>query len=174
LHALQLWLALPQADEEVAPAFHHYPAADIPATRFDGVALRVLMGAAYGVRSPVRTFAETLYVEARLRAGQTLPLPAAAELALYPVSGALEVDGQAVAAQQMAVLAPGYRASLRATADSRLVLLGGATLAPRHLFWNFVSSRPERIEQAKADWQAGRFAKVVGDEGEFTPLPAES
>ncbi|WP_210394670.1 pirin family protein [Motiliproteus sediminis] len=171
LHALQLWLALPEADEECEPAFHHYPKADIPVLDQGGVPVRVMMGSAYGVTSPVRTFADTLYLEARLTAGQGLQLPPAEARALYLVSGSVRVDGQRIDRHDMAVLAVGAEVRLQAEADSRVVLIGGDQLPPRQMFWNFVSSRAERIEAAKADWQEGRFAAVVGDEQEYIPLP---
>lgn len=170
LDGLQLWLALPEADEEMAAEFHHYAATDIPQLVQDGVVLRVMMGTAYGVKSPVKTFAETLYVEARIRAGAQIAAPEAAERAIYVCSGALEIAGQRVEAYQMAVLNPGS-VELMALTDSHVVMIGGEPLSERHIYWNFVSSRPERIEQAKADWKAGRFAKVPGDALEFIPLP---
>jgi len=171
LHALQLWLALPEADEEVAPAFHHYAEAEIPTSVVDGVALRVMMGSAYGLTSPVRTFATTLYVEARLGPGQRLPQPLAEELAVYVASGAVRIDGTRVEQHQMAVLAPGATHPIEADGDCRIAIIGGARMPARHMFWNFVSSSPARIEQAKADWKAGRFPTVVGDEHAFIPLP---
>lgn len=170
LDGLQLWLALPEADEEMAAAFHHYASADIPRVDRDGVSLRVMMGTAYGAVSPVRTFAETLYVEGRAAQGARVAAPDAAERAVYVCSGALEIDGQRVEAYQMAVLAPGA-VEMTALSDAHFVVIGGEPLSERHIYWNFVSSRPERIEQAKADWKAGRFPRVPGDEIEFIPLP---
>ena len=171
LHGLQLWLALPEADEEVEPAFHHYPSADIPALDIDGVPVRVMMGSAYGVTSPVRVFAETVYVEAHLQPGQTLVLPDAEERALYVAQGALEAQGVEVPEHALAVLSDVPGVVVRAVVESRIALIGGERLGKRHIDWNFVSSRKERIEAARRDWREGRFPKVPGDEVEFIPLP---
>ena len=172
-HGLQLWLALPEQDEEVDAAFYHHPASDIPALEVDGVSVRILMGSAYGLTSPVRTFAETLYVEASLQAGQSLALPAATERALYVVEGSLGVRDQTLPEHTMAVFSPRKDVVLQATTASRIAIIGGEPVGERHLWWNFVSSRRERIEQAKRDWQEGRFPKVPGDEDEYIPLPEQ-
>lgn len=174
LHGLQLWLALPERDEETDAAFHHYPAADIPALTVDGVALRVMMGSAFGVASPVKVFADTLYVEAQLHAGQRIALPSADERAVYVAQGNLKVGDTAIAEHAMAVFADVAGVVLEATSESRIAIIGGQHLGQRFIEWNFVSSRKERIEQAKRDWQEGRFAKVPGDEIEFIPLPEEN
>ena len=171
LHGLQLWLALPEADEEIAPAFYHYPSASIPAININGVAVRVLMGSAYGHTSPVKTYAETLYVEAHLKAGQSLRLPDCAERGIYVASGQLQLKDTPVPEHGMVVLHDVAGVSITATADSRIAIIGGQSMNKRFIEWNFISSRKERIEQAKQDWQAGRFAKVVGDEDEFIPYP---
>jgi len=172
LDGLQLWLALPEADEEMEPAFFHYPAADIPVFNDTGVQARVMMGQAFGLRSPVKTYAETLYVEVRLDAWQTVQLPmGVAERAVYVCSGQIEIDGVPIDPYEMAVLKPGALVRARAMSDAHFVVIGGEAMTERHIYWNFVSSRPERIEQAKADWKAGRFPKVPGDEIEFIPLP---
>lgn len=171
LHGLQLWLALPEADEEIEPAFYHYPAAEIPALDVDGVQVRVIMGQAYGVRSPVKTHAETLYIEARLKAGQTLTLPEAEQRALYVVEGSLKAKDTVLPNHTMASLKPQPGVTVEATEDCLLALIGGEPFNKRYIEWNFVSSRKERIEQAKADWKAGNFPLVPGDEDEFIPLP---
>ncbi|WP_445767180.1 pirin family protein [Rheinheimera sp.] len=171
LHGLQLWLALPEADEEIAPAFYHYPGAGIPAASIDGVAVRVLMGSAYGYTSPVKTYAQTLYVEAELKAGQTLTLPNCAERAIYVAKGELQLKDTTVPEHAMVILHAAEGVVITANADSRIALIGGESMNKRYIEWNFISSRKERIEQAKQDWQAGRFAKVVGDEDEFIPYP---
>lgn len=171
LHALQLWHALPEADEEVEPEFLHYPADALPHTTVGDVPVRVMMGDAYGVASPVKTFAETLYVEATLKPGDRLPLPDAAERALYVADGALQIDGTDVPEHAMAVLCHGP-GEITATTGSRIAIIGGTPLGQRHMEWNFVSSRRARIEQAKADWRAGRFPKVPGDD-ETIPLPED-
>ena len=171
LNGLQLWLALPDAHEETKPSFHHYPRDAIPAVDVDGVPARVLLGSAWGVTSPVRQFSETLYVEARLQPGQTLQLPPAPERALYVVSGALSAHGTSLPEHSMTVFARQSDIAVQATQEARIALIGGAPVGERHIEWNFVSSRPERIEQAKRDWQSGRFPIVPGDESEFIPLP---
>lgn len=171
LHGLQLWLALPQADEEIEPAFHHYPESELPATQVDGVALRVMMGSAYGLTSPVRTFASTLYVEAALKSGQVLEVASAPERAIYVAEGEVRIGDSVVGEHCMAVLSEAQGIKLEATRDARIALIGGESVGPRFIEWNFVSSRRERIEQAKQDWREGRFDPVPGDEVEFIPLP---
>lgn len=171
VHGLQLWHALPEQEEETAPAFYHYPSASLPVVEVAGVAVKLMMGEAYGHSSPVKTFVETLYLEARLEKGQTLETPAARELAVYVVSGSLEIEGEPVPALSMAVLVNGSRADLKASQDCHVVLIGGAPLGTRYMFWNFVSSRQDRLEQAKRDWQAGRFEKVPNDQEDTLPLP---
>ena len=171
LHGLQLWLALPEKDEEIAPAFYHYPNNTIPAVDVNGVAVRVLMGSAYDQTSPVKTYAQTLYVEAFMQKGQRLTLPDCAERAIYVANGALRLKDTEVPEHAMVVLHPAAGVEIEATADSRIALIGGESMTKRFIEWNFISSRKERIEQAKQDWQAGRFDKVVGDEEEFIPYP---
>ncbi len=175
-HGLQLWAALPQAHEEVEPSFAHTPADAIPAVTEQGVGVRVLVGEAFGARSPVKTFSQTLYLDIALPAGASFVLPALApELAVYPVDGELGVDGSVVPAHAMAVLPDGRGAHLTApvTAPVRLVVIGGEPLdGPRYITWNFVSSRRERILQAGEDWAAQRMGQVPG-ETEFIPLPGK-
>lgn len=171
LHGLQLWLALPAADEEIEPAFHHYPEQDIPSLTIDGVPVRVIMGQAYGRQSPVKTFAQTLYVEAHMQAGQKLILAPAAERGIYVAQGALKIGNTVVTEHQMAVLTTREDIQIEATQTSRMALIGGEPMGDRRMQWNFVSSRPERVEQAKRDWKEGRFPKVPGDEFEFIPMP---
>jgi len=171
LNGLQLWLALPEAEEECEPAFYHYPSEAIPQLTVEGVAIRVIMGSAFGVSSPVKVFADTLYVEAHLQAGQRISLPEAEERAVYVVEGELNAKGSVLAEHSMAVFSSESGIELMASRETRIAIIGGAHLGKRYMEWNFVSSRRERIAQAKADWQAQRFAKVVGDEDEFIPLP---
>lgn len=171
LHGLQLWLVLPEADEEMEPAFYHYPQALIPTVTVHEVPVRVIMGSAYGVTSPVQQFAETLYLEAQLLAGQTLQLPPSAERALYVASGSVQLGGTVLQQYELAVLDSDSLLPLTAQSDSRIALIGGQKMTKRYIEWNFVSSRKERIDQAKADWQHGRFPTVPGDETEFIPLP---
>ncbi len=172
LEGLQLWLALPENDEETEPQFHHYDAHSLPSAEVGGVAVRVLIGAAYGANSPVRTFADTLYLEAELEAGQNLALPGdAEEMAVYVVRGGISIGANTVEARAMAVLSPREGLALTATERTRLVVIGGQRLSTRHIWWNFVSSRQDRIEQAKRDWASGAFPKIPGDAEEFIPLP---
>ena len=172
LHGLQLWVALPRAHEETAPAFVHHPAATLPEIALDGVKLRVLAGRAYGAASPVQTLSPLFYVEAKMPEGTSLPVPhEPIERAAFVVEGEIECDGEAIFAPRMIVFARGSQATLSARSDAHVMLLGGDPLdGERHLWWNFVSSSPERIEQAKRDWAEGRFARVPG-ESEFIPLP---
>ncbi|WP_230971317.1 pirin family protein [Nitrogeniibacter aestuarii] len=171
LNGLQLWLALPEADEECPPEFIHYPSESIPRVDVDGVAVRVMMGHAYGEASPVKTFADTIYIEAALDAGQTLELPDAEARGLYVADGRVTVDGRSLDTYAMAILKPGATVEVTATVATRLAMIGGETLGERFIEWNFVSSDRERIRQAKLDWANQRFPKVVGDEQEFIPLP---
>ena len=171
-HGLQLWAALPADDEEMAPSFAHTPAAAIPELELGGARVRLLVGSAFGANSHVAVRCETLYLDIALSAGDAFPLPLAAERAIYVVEGEVQIDGRTVPAHQMAVLAPGDEPMISAEADTRAVLIGGAPLGPRFLYWNFVSSRRERLVQAADDWAAQRFAAVPG-ETEFIPLPAQ-
>ena len=171
MHGIQSWVALPGDAEECDPAFVHYPASALPGRDADGVRLRVIAGEAYGLRSPVECASPTFYVEAHLSAGATLAMPDGyRERALYVVDGAVEIAGRAFGESAMPVFAEGADVNVRATCDTHLMLLGGEPLGERQIWWNFVSSRAERIEQAKADWKAQRFEKVPG-ETEFIPLP---
>ncbi len=172
-HGLQLWVGLPAEKEEGAPSFAHTPANAIPQLRAGDAQVRVLVGDAFGARSPVQPASPTLYLDVQLPAGGLLELPAlATELAVYPVSGALQLDGAPLAPHRMVVLQPGAGVVLQSKGGeaARLAVVGGEPLGPRHMWWNFVSSRPERIQQAAADWEAGRFGRVPG-ETEFIPLP---
>ena len=172
LHGLQLWMALPEDREETAPAFYHHPAEDIPSVDLPGVRVRVMMGSAYGVTSPVKTFSPVLYLEADLEDGAELALPEdVAEAGIYVVRGEALVDGASAPLNAMTVLEMSAAKKVLAKGRTRFAMIGGAPLGERHIWWNFVSSRKERIEQAKADWQAGRFGTVPGDEDEFIPLP---
>ena len=137
----------------------------------DGVALRLIAGTAYGRESPVKTYSPTFYLDAAMQDGSVLPLPGEhEERAIYIAEGEVEVGGECHESGRMLVFAPGADVTIRALAGSRLMLLGGANIGERHIWWNLVSSRPERIEQAKADWKERRFPPVPG-ETEFTPLP---
>jgi redox-sensitive bicupin YhaK (pirin superfamily) len=171
-HGLQLWTALPLANEEDEPSFSHTAAADIPETAQGDAHVRVLVGDAFGLRSPVPAMSPTTYLDVALRAGGRFELPPlAAELAIYALHQPLSVDGERVEAHTMAVLAPGATVRVEAPQAARFAVIGGDKLdAPRHMWWNFVSSRRERIVQASADWEAQRMGHVPG-EHEFIPLP---
>ncbi len=168
LHGLQLWHALPVADEEVEPAFYHTPSEDIPQGQKEGVTYRVMMGTAYGLTSPVKTFSSILYVEIDMAEGTEMELPQAEERGVYVVKGKVEIDGEASPLFSMSLLSSDAK-MIRAKTDTRLAIIGGAPLGKRFMEWNFVSSRPERIQQAIKDWREGRFDKVPGDEDEFIP-----
>jgi redox-sensitive bicupin YhaK (pirin superfamily) len=171
-HGLQLWAALPAEHEEDAPSFSHTPAAAIPSTRLPGAEVRVLIGSAFGLESPVPTLSQTLYVDLVLEAGATLEVPAAArERALYAIDQGFVLDGTPVEAGAMVLLPEGARPRIEAPQGVRLVLIGGEPLGHRFMWWNFISSRKERIAQAADDWAARRFERVAG-ETEFIPLPA--
>ncbi|GAB3388490.1 pirin family protein [Lysobacter fragariae] len=172
LHGLQTWVALPRSHEETAPAFHHHAAASIPQQHRDGTWLRIVAGRSFGEESPVAVFSDTLYVAMDLQAGGEVAIDDNhAERALYILEGRAQLDGADIPEQHLVVLDPGTRPRLRALTPIKAMLLGGEPLdGPRHLWWNFVSSSRERIEQAKSDWQNGRFGAVPG-ETEFIPLP---
>jgi redox-sensitive bicupin YhaK (pirin superfamily) len=173
LHGLQLWVALPSADEEIEPSFRHHPGATLPELEQGGVRLRLMAGSAYGAASPVEVLSPLFYVDAAMPAGSELPLADEhAERAVYVVEGAIRAAGASAGPGRMLVFAEGADVTLKAEAATRAVLVGGAPLdGPRHIDWNFVGSSRERIEKAKADWREGRFPKVPGDETEFVPLP---
>lgn len=172
LYGIQAWVALPDGQEEADPAFAHYDKADLPEIELGGIWMRLIAGEAYGAGSPVITGPRLFYAHAEAPAGSTLTLPGDyAERAVYVVSGGLAYGGTEVEAGELGVVETDTAGVFQVTRDSRLMLLGGDPPASRrHLWWNLVSSSPERIEQAKADWRSGRFPKVPGDD-EFIPLP---
>jgi redox-sensitive bicupin YhaK (pirin superfamily) len=172
LFGIQSWVALSAADEETAPAFVHYDAGDMPVLSDEGKTVRVIAGSILGARSPVTTSSPMFYADAVLQAGAALPLdPDYDERAIYTVAGEIDVAGDRFGPGQLLVFRPGDRITVRARSDARVMLLGGEPMdGPRHIWWNFVSSRQDRIEQAKADWKAARFDSVPG-ESEFIPLP---
>jgi redox-sensitive bicupin YhaK (pirin superfamily) len=172
LHGIQAWVALPSEAEDTDPAFTHYPADALPRYAPEGVDLCLIAGRAYGLESPVAVASPMFYADAALRAEAVLPLPAGyPERAVYVVDGRIEFAGAEYGPGAMLILAHGADGALRALQPTRLMLLGGAPLdGERHIWWNFVSSDPKRIEQAKEDWREGRFASVAGED-EFIPLP---
>jgi len=174
MHGIQSWIALPDGMEEIAPAFAHTPADQLPEIAAGGATLRLILGEAFGAVSPVRTYSKTLYAEALVPAGERLALPLEfTERAVYVISGSVTVDGEEYGTGLMAVFRTGAPAELVATADTRLMLIGGEPVGGRTIWWNFVSSSKQRIEQAKRDWREGRFDRIEGDD-EFIPLPESS
>ena len=173
LYGIQAWLALPKTHEEIAPEFIHHAAPELPRIVEGGKRISLIMGSAYGQISPVKFPWEALYAEAVMSPGSVLPLdPDYDERAVYIVSGKIDIAGDEFGAGQLLIFKPGDRISILAIDQSRLMLVGGEPMdGPRHIWWNFVSSSKDRIDQAKAEWKAGRFDTVPGDEAEFIPLP---
>jgi redox-sensitive bicupin YhaK (pirin superfamily) len=179
LHGIQAWIALPAADEETAPAFVHHAAGELPIEREGGVSRRVIAGKAFGKSSPVRTHSPLVYVHVELEAGASTAIPAGHgpdgydDRAAFVAAGTVRVGQESYEAGKMIVFARGSEPRIVAATPATVMLLGGEPLGERHIWWNFVSSRRERIEQAKADWRAGKIALPVGDSDEFIPLPEE-
>ena len=172
LWGIQTWIALPDEDEECDPAFDHHPANTLPTITLDGARRTLIAGSAFHAVSPVRTRSPMFYVDIDAETGATVHLPDEhPERAIYVASGAIEIDGARHEAGDLLILDPGP-ARFTAPEPTRALLFGGAPVGPRSLEWNFVSSRPERIAQAKEDWRSGRFATVPGD-AEFIPLPPD-
>jgi redox-sensitive bicupin YhaK (pirin superfamily) len=171
LYGMQTWLALPDGREEIDPAFEAI--GDLPVIDGGGATARIIMGSLWGRRAQTTTYAETIYAEIELQAGGSIPIDALAdERAVMLVGGEASLDGERLELFDLNVLRPGEPMTLRSEHGARAMLLGGeAFTSPRFVWWNFVSSDRERINQAKADWREGRFAKVPGDEDEFIPLP---
>jgi hypothetical protein len=172
VHGIQTWVALPRAAEEAAPSFFHHPKATLPVLEPPGAIVRVIAGRAFGARSPVEVFTDTLYAAAELEPGASLALPPEhEERGVYVVEGNVTIGETAVETGQLAVLAEGVEAEVRAPFSATLMLLGGAKMdGPRFIWWNFVSSSKARIERAKGDWREDRFGQVPG-ETERIPLP---
>ena len=174
MFGIQSWIALPQDQEEMAPLFEHFDAAVLPTFEDRGARARVIAGSAFGQKSPVGMVSEWFYAEVLLDAGASAPLDADhEERAIYVLAGDIEIGGEQYGPEQLLVLRPGDPVFVRAVSDAHIAVIGGAAMdGPRHIWWNFVSSRKERIEAAKADWKAGRFDVVPGDTVEFIPLPS--
>ena len=172
LFGIQAWVALPKDAEDTVPAFEHYPREKMPELDDAGAKVRLIAGSLYGETSPVATHSDMFYAEVCLEVGAVVPLAADYdERAIYVVEGAVELAGEVYGPGRLLVLRPGDEISLRATSACCCMFLGGEPMdGPRYLWWNFVASSKDRIEQAKADWKQGRFARVPGDE-EFIPLP---
>ena len=174
LHGIQAWVALPAEAEEIEPAFEHYGRDDLPVLKDTGWQARLIAGDLLGARSAVRTQSPLLYAHIELAAGARFVVPdAATERALFIARGAVEVGGQPYSVAQMLVLAPRATPVVEAREPTTLMLLGGEPVGPRYIWWNFVTSRRERIEQAKAEWQARCIPLPVGDAEEWIPAPSD-
>ena len=171
LHGLQTWVALPEESEETEPCFHHHPTTDIPTWETDGVTLKLIAGEAYGYGSPVKTFSPILYLDLQFPTGGSFTLTTSyRERAVYSVTPGIKVNGQPIEQHRLAILNPDQAVKITSDATGRCMVIGGEPLGVRHKWWNFVSSRLERIEQAKQDWQDWKFGQVP-EETEFIPLP---
>ena len=174
LSGLQTWIALPDAKEDMDSAFANVAASQLPSVLDSGVSLRVIMGAFAGLVSPTPTHSKTVYVDVAMATGKRLQVPAdIEERAIYVISGEVSIEGDSFAAHQLIVFKPGVEIIITAQTDAHFALLGGDSIgSKRYIWWNFVSSSQEKIEQAKEEWRTGKFDIVPGDEEEFIPLPA--
>lgn len=173
LYGIQAWVALPKAHEEVDPGFTHLGSDALPTIEGEGKRVRVIAGTMWGRTSPLATYSEAIYADAILDTGALLPIPAEhEERAVYVAEGSVSVAGDRFDCGRLLILRPGDGITVEALSNARVLVLGGEPMdGPRFIWWNFVSSSKERIEDAKADWKAGRFAIVPGDAEEFIPLP---
>lgn len=173
LHGLQTWVALPTEREETEARFEHYTDSEIPWVELNGARARVVIGSAYGATSPVRTESETLYVELIIEAGATIELPVTEELGAYVIDGGISLGDKTISDGNLAVLKRNVTTSISSDSGARVMICGGAALdGERIIWWNFVSSSRERLEQAKSDWLNRRFADIP-DETDFIPLPVK-
>jgi redox-sensitive bicupin YhaK (pirin superfamily) len=174
MFGIQSWVALPKSAEEAEPGFVHHHAPSLPVIEAEGKRVRIIAGSLFGQTSPVRTFSEMFYADAGLSRGAKVPLPAGhEERAIYVADGEIEIAGDRFESGRLLVFRAGDEITVTAVSASRLLFLGGEPMdGPRHIWWNFVSSSRERIEQAKEDWVQKRFGIVPGDETDFIPLPA--
>ncbi len=174
LDGIQAWVALPERDEETDPGFAHHGVGDLPVFTEGGARGRLVAGEAFGAKAGVKTYSPLFYIHWDLAAGTRAPLPDDhRERAAYVAGGSIDVDGQVFGQGRMVVFAPGQPAALTAVTDAVVIAIGGEPLGPRFIEWNFVSSSKERIEQAKADWRAGRMKLPDLDDQEFVPLPPD-
>ena len=180
VNGIQCWVALPEKDEEMEPNFTHHPAATLPEFKADDAQIKLLLGSAFGRTSPVEVYSPLFYMDANISKGGKLKLPVdGQESAVYVVEGAIKIDGVDIHEHAMAVGNKGCDLEIEATADSRLMILGGESLGHREIFWNFVSSSKSRLEEVKAEWKPGprkssvRFPPIPGDDKEFIPLPED-
>ncbi|MGY4397460.1 redox-sensitive bicupin YhaK (pirin superfamily) [Sphingomonas sp. UYAg733] len=173
LSGIQTWIALPEKNEEMDPAFEHVGKADLPVVESTGARARIIMGNLWGAAAPTTTYADTIYADIILDVGGSVPIDAGAdERALYVALGEASLDGMTLEPMTLYVLKPGVAATLRSASGGRVMLCGGEAFAtPRHVWWNFVSSDRERINEAKRAWKAGEFPKVPGDDKEWIPIP---
>jgi len=173
LSGIQTWLALPETVEEMAPAFEHVDSGSLPMIEGGGAQARIIMGSLWGASAPTTTYAQTVYADIALDTGGSIPIDASAdERALYVAMGDATLDGMVLEPLTLYILKPGTHATLRSQGGGRIMLCGGeAFTTQRHVWWNFVSSRRERIDEAKRAWKAGEFPKVPGDEKEWIPIP---
>lgn len=173
LHGLQLWIAMMRKDEEIDPSFAHLGGNELPIVNGEGKTARIVAGRMFGAASPLKATPETLFADISLEAGASMPLDADYdERAIYVSAGEIDVSGDRFDTGRLLIFRPGDRVTVKAVTPSRLAVVGGMPLdGPRYVWWNFVSSRKERIDQAKEEWKQGRFGKVPGDEIEFIPLP---
>ncbi len=173
ISGMQTWLALPDGKEEIAPAFEHVAADRLPMVETPGVKAHVIMGSLWGATSSATQHAATIYADIEMKAGTSVPIDADAdERAVIVALGDASLDGQPLLRHSLHVLASGVAMTLKADSDARVMLLGGeAFKTPRHVWWNFVSSSRDRINQAKDDWRNGKFATVPEDDKEFIPIP---
>jgi redox-sensitive bicupin YhaK (pirin superfamily) len=173
IHGLQFWLGMPSAAEESDPRFAHLGSDDLPIVDAEGKHVRLIAGSLFGARSPLSTTSETVFADVSLQAGASMPLDAGyEERGVYIVTGEVDIAGDVFAQGRLLVFRPGDRITLKAVTAARVAVIGGAPLdGKRYVWWNFVSSRKERIDQAREEWKQGRFGKVPGDEIEFIPAP---
>ncbi len=171
LHAIQTWVALPEEYEETKPCFFHHPSNTIPVWEENGVTITLIAGEVMGKQSPVKTLSPLIYLDLSFISEGKFILPAEySERAIYSVTKGIIIDGQELKQHQLAVLSPKNEVEITANSQARCMVIGGEPLGERHKWWNFVSSNPERIEQAKQDWKSGKF-EPVPEETEFIPLP---
>jgi redox-sensitive bicupin YhaK (pirin superfamily) len=173
LYGMQTWLALPDGQEEIAPAFDHVPPDALPLVEGGGASARILMGTLWGATAATPQHSPTIYADIQLGIGGSIPVDSGAdERAVMLVGGEAELDGQPLELFALYILRPGHKARLSSGTGGRLMLMGGQAFATRrYVFWNFVSSSRDRINQAKEDWKALRFALIPGDDQEYIPLP---
>ena len=174
MHGIQTWVALPEESEEIEPGFAHHDRSDLPLVEASGATIRVIAGSAFGVRAKVTTHSPMFYAHMEMASETRIELPNDySERAIYIVSGAIETGGTIYGLGQLLVFRSGEDALVKAAEQSTLLALGGEPLGPRFIEWNFVASSQKRIEEAKADWRAGRFKLPDSDNKEFIPLPPD-